>query len=150
MDERVDVGDRDEDLHRAVGERLGDGELVEVARIVVVDRGPQQLAQVADRRIAVGGRGGEVAQVGRAAGGKSGSSPRWIMTRRAMAWRRARLEEWVSLTWSPGWPWGCSFLRSDVKAPSCVNDPRKYPIRVEWSGPVGVKTEPRCLTSHLD
>ena len=51
-DQRVDVRDRDEDLHLPGGQRLGDGELVEVARVVVVDRAPEPVAEVADRGIA--------------------------------------------------------------------------------------------------
>jgi hypothetical protein len=58
LHERIDVGDRHEDLHRAVRGRLGHRELIEIARVVVVDRRPQALAQIADpvpRRVAAGG-----------------------------------------------------------------------------------------------
>ena len=45
-DEGVDVGDRDEHPRRVTGERLGHRQLIEVARVVVVDRAPEELAQV--------------------------------------------------------------------------------------------------------
>jgi len=50
LDQRVDVGDRDEDPHRTVRQLLRDGQLVEVHRVVVVDRHPQRVAQVAETR----------------------------------------------------------------------------------------------------
>ena len=59
LDQRVDVGDRDEHLDRPLAplaHRGGDGELIEVARVVVVDRAPEEVAQVPDRRIRVGRR----------------------------------------------------------------------------------------------
>ena len=40
LHQRVDVGDGDEDAHAAVAGVLGPGELVEIARVVVVDRAP--------------------------------------------------------------------------------------------------------------
>ena len=46
--ERVDVGDGDQHPRRAVGQPLGDLELIEIARRVVVDGRPEQTAQVAD------------------------------------------------------------------------------------------------------
>ena len=57
--EGADVGDRDQDLHGPARERLGDRELVKVARIVVVDGAPEAPAQIADvaRASAVGGEG---------------------------------------------------------------------------------------------
>jgi hypothetical protein len=57
LHERIDVRDCHEDLHRAVRGRLGHRELIEIARVVVVDRRPQALAQIADpvpRRVAAG------------------------------------------------------------------------------------------------
>ena len=44
----IDVGYGHEDPDRAARERLGHGELIQVTRIVVVDRAPGQRAQVAD------------------------------------------------------------------------------------------------------
>ena len=84
-DERVDVGDGDEDPHRAAGQRLGDRELVEVARIVVVDRCPRQTAQIANA--APEARAGCVIRFVSAmtAREKSGSSPRWSIALCAMA-----------------------------------------------------------------
>ncbi len=55
LDDRVDVGHRDEDPHRAAVGWRRDRELIEIARIVVVDRRPQQAAKVAERS-AGGGR----------------------------------------------------------------------------------------------
>ena len=52
-DERVDIGHGHEDLHRPGGKALADRELVEIARIVVVDRAPGQRREVADARIVV-------------------------------------------------------------------------------------------------
>ena len=47
---RIDVGHRHEQLHGRCGEGLRDLQLVEVARVVVVDRRPRQLPEVADAR----------------------------------------------------------------------------------------------------
>ncbi len=47
VDDRIHVGDRDQDLDGAAGQALGDGELIEVPRVVVVDRAPEKIAQVA-------------------------------------------------------------------------------------------------------
>ena len=47
-DERVHVGDGDKHLRLAVGRGLGDRQLIEVARVVIVDGAPQQLPQVQD------------------------------------------------------------------------------------------------------
>jgi hypothetical protein len=46
LDERIHVGNRDQDL-RGVAERFRDRELIEILRVVVVDRRPQPIAQVA-------------------------------------------------------------------------------------------------------
>ena len=73
LHQRVDVGDRDEHLDRPLAHRRGDGELIEVARVVVVDRAPQEIAKVPDRGARVGRglpdrlglrlrRGGEIRQ----------------------------------------------------------------------------------------
>jgi len=48
-DRRVDVGDRHHHLDIAVGQRLGHRQLIEVARIVVVNRTPEQQPQVPRR-----------------------------------------------------------------------------------------------------
>jgi len=48
LHEGVDVGDRDEDPDGAAPEIFPDGQLVEVLRVVVVDRAPQEGGQVAD------------------------------------------------------------------------------------------------------
>jgi hypothetical protein len=45
-DEGVHVGDADHDLDAAVGQALGDFDLVEVFRGVVVDGRPEQAAQI--------------------------------------------------------------------------------------------------------
>jgi hypothetical protein len=59
-DERIDVGDGNKDLHRTVGERLGVRQLVEIARIVVVDRGSRggRAGRGSTGRCREGGRGG--------------------------------------------------------------------------------------------
>ena len=61
-DEGVDVGDADADAEAAIGEALGDFDLIEVARGVVVDGGPGELAEIGDisRRGNGGGEGGEL------------------------------------------------------------------------------------------
>jgi hypothetical protein len=46
-DQRVDVGDRDQDARGPVAVRNRYRQLVEVARVVVVDRRPEQMAQIA-------------------------------------------------------------------------------------------------------
>src|SRR5262249_646966 len=59
LHDRVDVGDGDEDLHVAAGHLLGDGQLIEVLRVVVVDRAPEKRREVADRRVALGRGAGQ-------------------------------------------------------------------------------------------
>jgi hypothetical protein len=44
--QRVDVGDRHQDFGPAVWQFLGHGQLVEIARVVVVDRAPEQRALI--------------------------------------------------------------------------------------------------------
>ena len=51
--QRVDIGHCNQQLDTAVGQRLARGELVEVERVVVVERAPRQRAHVDDARIAV-------------------------------------------------------------------------------------------------
>jgi hypothetical protein len=46
---RIHVGDRDQHLDVTRWKRLRHRELVEITRIIVVDRAPQQRSQVADR-----------------------------------------------------------------------------------------------------
>ena len=47
-DEGINVGDADHDFHVAIGDAFGDLDLIEVARGVVVDGRPEQIAQIAD------------------------------------------------------------------------------------------------------
>ena len=63
-DERVDVRDGDEDPHRAARERLRDRELIEVTRVVVVDRRPQEAAEVANRAAGARRRRGDGGRLG--------------------------------------------------------------------------------------
>ena len=84
----VHVGDGHEDLHRATRQGLGHRELVEIAGIVVVDRGPGGAR--AGRRTGLLDSIGACATArvsARAAGEKSGWRPRWSMTRWAIALR---------------------------------------------------------------
>ena len=53
--QRVDVGDGDEDFHRTT-HGFGNRELIEIAGIVVIDRRPEQAAQIENR--GTGRRGG--------------------------------------------------------------------------------------------
>ena len=52
--QRVDVGNRHAHDGAAIGARLGDAQLIEIARVVVVDRAPQQRRQIA--QVVTGGR----------------------------------------------------------------------------------------------
>lgn len=45
--ERIYVGDADHDLDAAIGQPLGDLDLIEIARRVVIDRRPEQASEVA-------------------------------------------------------------------------------------------------------
>ncbi len=54
--QRIDVGDSDEDRFGTVGGRSRDRKLIEIARVVIVDRGPQQGAQVAHGDVRGSGR----------------------------------------------------------------------------------------------
>jgi len=47
LDDPVDVRHRYEDLDRPIAKRFGDRELIEIPRVVIVDRGPEQVAEVA-------------------------------------------------------------------------------------------------------
>ena len=87
LDDGIHVGDGDQDLDPAIGQLLGDGELIEVLRGVVIDGTPKEIAQVADRAVLGAGRRGDAAELRRALAGKSGSRPRSSMAWRAMARR---------------------------------------------------------------
>ena len=63
-DRGADVGHRHQHPGAASGERLGHGELVEVARIVVVDRAPRQVPQVAHAGAVRADRGLEASYLG--------------------------------------------------------------------------------------
>ena len=56
LDYRVDVGHGDETAHFPAAQVFGDGELVEIARVVVVDRAPEEVAHVAHAAAVVRGR----------------------------------------------------------------------------------------------
>ena len=47
-DEGIHVCNTDHDLHIAVGSALGDFNLIQIARGVVVDRGPEEVAKIAN------------------------------------------------------------------------------------------------------
>ena len=91
-DPGVDVRDRDQDPDAAIVERLRHRELVEVAGVVVVDRGPEEAPQVADPVAgdAVAGRRTSarprLSPRGRTRGGSRGRSSlsrRWPQARNA-------------------------------------------------------------------
>ena len=46
--QRIDVGDRHPHFVRTVGQQFADGELVKIARVIVVERAPEQVAKIAD------------------------------------------------------------------------------------------------------
>ncbi len=48
VDDCVDVGHGDQEARLSPAQVLGDRELIEVAGVVVVDRAPEQLAEIAD------------------------------------------------------------------------------------------------------
>ena len=73
--DRVHVGDRDQDRHRVAARRLGDRELVEIPRVVVVDGGPEETAKVPDGGIAVLGGLGDRARLGEDGGREVGLEP---------------------------------------------------------------------------
>ena len=101
--EGIHVGNRDEDFHPAVGQGLGDRELIEVERVVVVNGRPEQSTQLADgRNLRRGGSGGRVPSSVSTAAPKSGRKPRSSIARRAIVWRSCRLE--VGLRPSPRRP----------------------------------------------
>ena len=83
MHARVDVGHADQHADAAVGQLLGPLDLVEIFRGVVVDGGPEQIAQVGE---AVGGGKGGL----RLDGGKFrvGSRQENRAEIRARSWRR--------------------------------------------------------------
>ena len=84
-DEHVDVRDADPHADRAVGEALRDLDLIEVGRLAVVDRRPEQLALVAH----VGGIARAAARkpASSAARGKSTTNPSCVATFFAIATR---------------------------------------------------------------
>ena len=55
FDDRIDVCNRDEDLYRTARHRHSDRELIEIARIIVIDQHPGQARKVAQRKIRLGG-----------------------------------------------------------------------------------------------
>ena len=51
LDQRIDIRHRHQQLRGSFGERLGRRHLIEIERVVVVDRQPGQAAKVADARL---------------------------------------------------------------------------------------------------
>ncbi len=84
-DDRIHVGDRDQDLDGAAGQALGDGELIEVPRVVVVDRAPEKIAQVAPPLVLERAGPGIRSSSSSTRGENSGSSPRSTIARRAIS-----------------------------------------------------------------
>ena len=74
-DQRVDVGNGDQDLDGSLGQRFGHGELVQVARIVVVDRAPQEGGEIANRVIRAGRRPVDLIELGQGLIGKIRGEP---------------------------------------------------------------------------
>ena len=91
LDDRVDVGHRDENLHRAARGWHRDRELVEIARIIVVDRCPEQAPKVAERRASLRSqlRRWRLLSARTAATEKSGSRPLCSIACRAMLLSRS-------------------------------------------------------------
>ena len=67
---RVDVRNRDKNLHPPAALRLRHRQLIEIARVVVVDRAPRQVAQVTDPGAARKRRGPDRAQLLEGRGGE--------------------------------------------------------------------------------
>ena len=62
LDDRIHVGHGHQYLDLVAGHRLGNGKLVQVTGVVVVDGSPQQAPEVADLAVAAGRRGPNPAQ----------------------------------------------------------------------------------------
>jgi hypothetical protein len=56
LDEGVDVGDGHENLNPAARPRLNGRQLIEIKGIVVIDRAPEEITAIPDRRIRLGSR----------------------------------------------------------------------------------------------
>ncbi len=63
-DQGIDIGHRHEDLYCAGRQRLAGGELIEIERVVVVDRTPGQLGEIANARILVAAGAGNLGELG--------------------------------------------------------------------------------------
>jgi hypothetical protein len=48
LNERIDIRDTDENFDMIVRLLFGDGDLIEISRIIVVDGAPQQLRQISN------------------------------------------------------------------------------------------------------
>ena len=95
-DGRAHVGDRDQDPDAAVHLALGDGELVEVEGVVVVDGAPEQSAQVGGRPRRPARPPAAPPASASARAGNSGSRPYSTIASRATRASRSRC-------WSEGW-----------------------------------------------
>ena len=69
VDDRIHVGDGHEHFDLVAGQGLGDRQLIEVPRVIVIDRGPEQVSQVADAVLARG-RGFDSSDFGQGIGGE--------------------------------------------------------------------------------
>ena len=69
-DDRIHVGDGHEHFDLVAGQGLGDRQLIEVPRVIVIDRGPEQVPQVADVAVLARGRGFEPGDFGQGIGGE--------------------------------------------------------------------------------
>ena len=74
-DRGVDIGDGDEHADEAGGERFSHRQLVEIPRIVIVDRGPRRPSQIADGRSPIDGRVRDGAHLGDGRGREVGQQP---------------------------------------------------------------------------
>ncbi len=63
LDKRIDIRDRDENLDGAAPQLLRDGQLIQVSRIVVVDRAPKEMGQIPDLGPGLAGSGGDRSQL---------------------------------------------------------------------------------------
>jgi hypothetical protein len=75
LNDRVDIGNRNKDLCGRIGHGFGDGKLIKIARIIVVDGAPGKVSEITRRWIGLRRRPVDCIKLGERLGREIGKKP---------------------------------------------------------------------------